>query len=96
MLGFYLDCPFQFKDMPTKKNLQPYTLYHKDGSLWAKGQTVDGVAEGHWEWFRKEGSKMRSGYFEKGEQAGEWTTYDKEGRVVKVTSMKMKKPAKKK
>ena len=35
---------------------------------------------------------MRSGYFDNGEQVGEWTTYNKNGKVVKVTTMKPKKP----
>jgi antitoxin component YwqK of YwqJK toxin-antitoxin module len=63
---------------------------HRDGSLWAKGQTINGVMAGYWEWFRKDGTKLRSGYFKSGEQAGEWTTYDAKGRVYKVTQMKPK------
>ena len=74
-----------------KKKSKPFRLKHKDGTLWAKGQTTGDVAPGYWEWFRKDGSRMRSGYFEKGAQAGEWTTYDRDGRVVKVTQMKPKK-----
>jgi len=62
--------------------------HHKDGSLWARGQTIGGVATGYWEWFRKDGSRLRSGHFENGEQAGEWTTYDKTGEVYKVTRIK--------
>jgi antitoxin component YwqK of YwqJK toxin-antitoxin module len=77
--------------MPAKKSAaKKYILNHKDGSLWATGQTIDGVATGYWEWFRKDGSKLRSGWFEKGEQTGEWTTYDKKGKVVKVTHIKPK------
>lgn len=71
---------------------QPYVQHHKDGSLWATGQTIDGVPTGYWEWFRKDGTKLRSGYFENGEQVGEWTTYDRQGRVYKVTKMKPKAP----
>lgn len=71
-----------------KSSPEPYTKYHKDGSLWAKGQTLDGVETGYWEWFRKDGTKMRSGTFEDGQQVGEWTTYDREGKVYKVTVMK--------
>ena len=67
--------------------------YHKDGSIWARGQMLDGVMTGYWEWFRKEGTIMRSGSFENGEQVGEWTTYDKHGKVVKVMKMKPKKKA---
>ena len=59
---------------------------HNDGSLWAKGTTVDDVQEGYWEWFREDGSKMRSGYFQNGKQTGKLTTYDKNGVTVKVTN----------
>jgi antitoxin component YwqK of YwqJK toxin-antitoxin module len=71
-----------------KPAAKPYILHHKDGSLWARGQMVDGVASGYWEWFRKDGVRMRSGYFDKGEQTGEWTTYDKTGAVFKITMIK--------
>jgi len=63
-------------------------IYHKDGSIWAKGKSVNGVAEGYWEWFRKDGSKMRTGFFKRGKQVGEWTTYDRAEKVFKVTKMK--------
>ena len=68
----------------------PYELHHGDGSLWARGQKLDGVDTGYWEWFRKDGVRMRSGWFEQGEQVGEWTTYDRTGAVHKVTKMKPK------
>jgi antitoxin component YwqK of YwqJK toxin-antitoxin module len=75
--------------MPSKKSSpEPYTEYHKDGSIWAKGQKLDGIPTGYWEWFRKDGTKMRSGTFENGLQAGEWITYDRTGKVYKVTVMK--------
>jgi len=73
-----------------KKSEEEYIKYHKDGSVWAKGQTIDGVPTGYWEWFRKDGTKLRSGHFEDGEQVGEWTTYDKQGEKYKVTRMKPK------
>jgi antitoxin component YwqK of YwqJK toxin-antitoxin module len=66
----------------------PYEKFHKDGSLWAKGQTIGGVPTGYWEWFRKDGTKLRSGRCENGEHVGEWTTYDAKGEVYKVTTMK--------
>ena len=77
--------------MSTRK-LRPkaHVLYHKDGSIWARGQLLGGVATGYWEWFRKDGVRMRSGYFENGEQSGDWTTYDKKGAVYKVTTIKRK------
>ena len=72
-----------------------FIKYHADGSLWAKGATLDGKMHGYWEWFRKpshpggkDGSRMRSGYFKNGKQTGEWTTYTKTGKIVKVTQMK--------
>lgn len=69
---------------PRKK---PFIRYHKDGSIWAKGQLLDGYPEGYWEWFRKDGSRLRSGSFKHGKQTGEWTTYDRRGRKYKVTRM---------
>lgn len=70
---------------------EPFEKRHRSGTLWAKGQTIDGVPTGSWEWYREDGSRMRSGSFENGEQTGEWTTYARDGRVVKVTRMRPKK-----
>jgi antitoxin component YwqK of YwqJK toxin-antitoxin module len=68
--------------------------YHKDGSLWAKGRLRGKAMVGRWEWYRKDGSIMRAGSFnDRGEQTGEWTTYAADGRVVKVTTIRPKKPA---
>lgn len=71
-------------------NPQPaeHIHYHKDGWIWAKGQMLEGVQTGYWEFFRNDGTIMRSGSFENGQQVGEWTTYDRLGRVYKVTRMK--------
>lgn len=76
--------------MSTPKVPKEHIEYHRDGSVWAKGQTIEGVPTGYWEWFRKEGTLMRSGCFDAGKQVGEWTTYDKAGVVYKVTKMKDK------
>jgi antitoxin component YwqK of YwqJK toxin-antitoxin module len=67
---------------------KPHEHYHKDGTLWARGQTVGDQPHGYWEWFRKDGVIMRSGHFDKGVQTGEWITYDKAGKIYKVTQMK--------
>jgi len=69
---------------------QQHTEYHKDGSVWAKGDMHDGVCDGYWEWFRKDGTKMRSGYFQNGKQVGKWITYNKKGEELKVTSFDKK------
>jgi antitoxin component YwqK of YwqJK toxin-antitoxin module len=81
------------KQIATQTQLETQTptehiTLHRDGSLWAKGQMLDGQQTGYWEWFRKDGTKMRSGTFEQGQQVGEWTTYDKNGAVYKVTTFK--------
>jgi antitoxin component YwqK of YwqJK toxin-antitoxin module len=68
--------------------IREHLHYHKDGSLWARGQTICDVPTGYWEWFRKDGTKLRSGHFENGKQVGEWATYDKSGQVYKVTRMR--------
>jgi antitoxin component YwqK of YwqJK toxin-antitoxin module len=67
---------------------QEFIQYHKDGSIWAKGQLFGDLPTGYWEWFRKDGTIMRSGYFRDGIQVGMWTTYDKQGAVYKVTDKK--------
>jgi hypothetical protein len=67
-----------------------HVQYHKDGSVWAKGQMAGEVAVGYWEWFRKDGTKLRSGYLENGEQVGEWITYDTKGEPYKVTTIRAK------
>ncbi len=77
--------------MPAKRTSEKdHVVYHKDGSVWAKGKTANGVCTGYWEWFRKNGTKLRSGHFENGQQAGEWITYDKKGQKYKVTNIKPK------
>lgn len=65
---------------------KPHIVYHRDGSIWAKGEMDGEVLEGYWEWFRKNGTKMRSGHFRKGKQVGEWVTYDIHGKPKKTTS----------
>jgi antitoxin component YwqK of YwqJK toxin-antitoxin module len=77
--------------MVSKKSVKPYTYYHKDGSVWAKGSMAGGVMEGYWVWFRKGGTKMRAGHFENGKQVGKWTTYNSKGKIVKVTTINIKK-----
>jgi len=75
--------------VPAKKLIaKKHIEFHTDGSVWAKGRTVNDVPEGYWEWFRLDGTKMRSGFFENGRQTGDWTTYDKQGKPFKVTAMK--------
>jgi len=70
--------------------MKKHVHYHKDGSVWARGQMQGKVMAGKWKWYRKDGTLMRSGSFRNGEQVGEWTTYDRKGKVYKVTTMKPK------
>jgi hypothetical protein len=74
--------------MATASSPEKHVQLHKDGSIWAKGQTLGGVPTGYWEWFRIDGTIMRSGHFDAGRQVGQWTTYDRQGRVYKVTTKK--------
>lgn len=68
--------------------LEPFVQYHRDGSLWAKGYTLDGVRAGYWQWFRKDGVIMRSGYFDDDKQVGKWITFDTYGVIYKATIIK--------
>ncbi len=69
--------------------LIPSIGYHKDGSIWNKGQMLDGEMHGYWQFYRKGGGAiMRSGSFDHGVQTGEWVTYDSSGKVFKITVLK--------
>ena len=78
------------KKKATTSGATKYTHYHKDGSVWAKGNMKSGKMHGYWEWIRKDGSMMRSGHFLAGLQIGKWTTYARNGKIVKVTVFKLK------
>jgi hypothetical protein len=75
------------KERVSKQVKKPFIKKHTDGTLWAKGQMLNGKMDGYWEWFRKDGTRMRSGYFKAGKPIGDWTTYAKTGRTVKVTKV---------
>jgi antitoxin component YwqK of YwqJK toxin-antitoxin module len=81
-------CSMKAKPSVKSEVAREHIEYHKDGSVRAKGQTLNGELTGYWEWFRKNGTKMRSGYFEAGQQVGQWTTYDQKGEVYKLTIIK--------
>ena len=53
-----------------------------------KGDYLDGLMHGYWEFFRKDGSLMRSGTFERDKQVGVWKTFDRDGNLVKETNFK--------
>ena len=73
-----------------KAAAKPHVIHHRDGSLYARGQMLDGQMHGFWSFFRKGGSIMRSGSFDRGVQTGTWTTYANDGQIVKVSEMKPK------
>ncbi|MBC7550159.1 MAG: hypothetical protein H7269_04525 [Cellulomonas sp.] len=59
---------------PDQSGARSRIEYHRDGSTRARGQDVDGVLEGYWEWFRVDETLLRSGHLADGEQVGEKTT----------------------
>lgn len=62
------------------------TKYHANGkTIWSKGQIINGIPEGDWQWFRIDGTLKRSGTFSKGEPVGTWITYDQQGNTYKIT-----------
>ena len=62
------------------------TKYHANGkTIWSKGQIINGLPEGDWQWFRIDGTLKRSGTFLKGEPVGIWITYDQSGKPYKTT-----------
>lgn len=65
---------------------EPITKYHKAGTIFAKGQMLEGKTHGHWKWYRRDGTMKRSGFFDKGKRVGKWITYDETGKPYKETS----------
>ena len=53
-----------------------------------KGEYLDGLTHGYWEFYRKDGSLMRSGTFDREVQVGTWKTFDRAGVLVKETNFK--------
>jgi hypothetical protein len=45
-------------------------LRHRDGSVRARGNVVDGQPDGCWEWFHLDGTRLRSGRFDKDDASG--------------------------
>ncbi|WP_278234756.1 hypothetical protein [Isoptericola sp. AK164] len=72
---------------PSAPGLVSHTEHHRDGSVCATGQFLDGELHGYWEWYRTDGTRKRSGHFDRGRRVGEWTTYDRGGVVYKVTTV---------
>ena len=56
-----------------------------DGSVRARGPSVDGLLQGYREWWREDGTRLRSGHVERGEPVGEWIRYDRAGEVHTTT-----------
>ena len=77
-------------DSPANGEPVPHTEFHRDGTVRAQGQKVNGDLHGYWEWFRLDGTLMRSGTFAAGEQIDEWITYDTHGIPYKTTIIKPK------
>lgn len=65
-----------------------YTIkYHANGkTIWSKGEIIEEMPDGYWEWYRTDGTIKRSGYFKMGEPVGEWITYDSQGVKYKTTN----------
>lgn len=53
-----------------------------------KGEYLDGLMHGPWEFYRKDGSLMRAGTFDREQQVGVWKTFDRNGNLVKETKFK--------
>jgi hypothetical protein len=53
----------------TKSQTIKYIQRHKDGSVWARGQTIDAIPIGYWQGFRKDG--VRRGRFRRPPHRGD-------------------------
>jgi antitoxin component YwqK of YwqJK toxin-antitoxin module len=60
-------------------------IKYGNGTVKARGQSLDGELHGAWKFFRLDGSLMRSGTFDCGRQVGVWSTFTRDGDLVKST-----------
>ena len=51
-----------------------------------KGEYLDGLMHGYWEFYRADGSLMRTGSFDREKQVGVWKTFARDGALVKETN----------
>jgi antitoxin component YwqK of YwqJK toxin-antitoxin module len=51
-----------------------------------KGEFLDGLMHGYWEFYRVDGSVMRTGTFDREVQVGVWKTFARDGSLVKETN----------
>jgi antitoxin component YwqK of YwqJK toxin-antitoxin module len=77
--------PVPMSEPDPRREPEPEEVLYRDGSLRARGATLDGEMHGHWQWFRLDGTPLRSGSFDRGRRIGVWTTYDRAGAPHKET-----------
>lgn len=64
-----------------KKRGTVLTYYFKDGTLKAKGKSIDGTMEGKWIFNRENGDLWQVGHFRSGKKHGSWVRYGKTGAI---------------
>ncbi|MEX0742080.1 MAG: hypothetical protein WD294_02810 [Phycisphaeraceae bacterium] len=57
------------------------TYFFKTGIVKARGNSIDGVMEGEWVFYRESGDLWQVGHFENGQKHGQWIRYDKQGKL---------------
>ena len=55
--------------------------YYSDGTLWYKGNYIDGKPDGCWEEYWSNGILMNKGCYANGERTGYWRWYNIDGEL---------------
>lgn len=55
--------------------------FFKDGTVKAKGTSIEGLMQGEWKFFRESGQLWQVGNFKDNQKHGKWIRYDKEGNL---------------
>lgn len=77
-----------------KGNILSY--FFKDGTLKAKGKSINNTMEGKWIFNRQNGDLWQVGHFKAGKKHGSWIRYGKTGKIEYDENFKNDKVIKKK
>ena len=57
------------------------TYYYKSGKIKAQGQSVGGMMQGEWRFYRENGQLCQIGNFKDNQKHGAWVRFDKANAV---------------
>ena len=57
------------------------TYFFKDGKVKAEGDSIEGLIQGEWKFYRETGQLWQVGNFKDNQKHGKWIRYDRSGNL---------------